>query len=166
MFLKVSPLWNVIRFRSVEKLAARFVGPFPIIERIGTMAYKVELPERLAVIHNVFHVSQLRKCLHESAEVVEPSILKEVEVEREATVRSVPTRTLGMEVKKLRNRGVMLVKVQWSNAEEDATWETEAKIRAAYPFLFKGTSLITFSLSSFKRVSTFLVYLLGHVLYP
>ena len=108
------------------------------------MAYRVELPERLAGVHNVFHVSQLRKCLHESAEVVEPSILEEVEVEREATVRRVPTRILGMEVKKLRNREVKLVKVQWSDAEEDATWETEAKIRANYPFLFEGTSLISF----------------------
>ena len=58
-FLKVSPLRNVIRFGSVRKLAPRFVGPFPIIERIGTMAYRVELPERLARVHNVFHVSQL-----------------------------------------------------------------------------------------------------------
>ena len=81
VFLKVSPLRNVVRFGSVGKLAPRFVGPFPIIEKIGKMAYRVELPERLAGVHNVFHVSQIRKCLHESAEVVEPSILEEVEVE-------------------------------------------------------------------------------------
>ena len=136
VFLKVSPLRNVVRFGSAGKLAPRFVGPFPIIERIRTMAYRVELPERLAGVHNVFNVSQLRKCLHESAEVVEPSILEEVEVEREATVRRIPTRILGTEVKKLRNREVKLVKVQWSDAEEDATWETERKIRATYPFLF------------------------------
>ena len=119
------------------------------------MAYKVELPERVAGVHNVFHVSQLRKCLHESAEVVEPSILEEVEVEREATVRRVPTRILGTEVKKLCNREVKLVKVQWSDAEEDATWETERKIRAAYPFLFEGTSLISFSISLFMLISIF-----------
>ena len=103
VFLKVSPLRNVIRFGSIGKLAPRFVGQFPIIERIGMMAYRVELPERLAGVHNVFHVSQLRKCLHESAEVVEPNILEEVEVEREVTVRRVPTHILGTEVKKLRN---------------------------------------------------------------
>ena len=72
---------------------------------------------------------------------MEPSILEEVEVEREATVGRIPTRILGTEVKKLRNREVKLVKVQWSDAEEDATWETKDKIRAAYPFLFEGTSL-------------------------
>ena len=69
------------------------------------MAYRLELPDRLAGVHNVFHVSHLRKCLHDSAEVVEPSILEEAEVEREATMRRVPTRILGVEVKNLRNRG-------------------------------------------------------------
>ena len=106
------------------------------------MAYRLELPEKLAGVHNVFHVSHLRKCLHESAEVVEPNILEEAEVEREATERKVPTCILGTEVKKLRNREVKLVKVQWSDAEGEATWETEARIRTAYPFLFEGTSLI------------------------
>ena len=100
------------------------------------MAYRLELPERLAGVHNVFHVSHLRKCLHESTEVVEPIILEEAKVEREATVRRVPTRILGTEVKKLRNREVKLVKVQLSDAEEDAIWETEDRIRAAYPLLF------------------------------
>ena len=61
VFIKVSPLCNVVRFGVVGKLAPRFVGPFPITERIGQMAYKVELPERLAGVHNVFHVSHLRK---------------------------------------------------------------------------------------------------------
>ena len=75
VFLKVSPLRNVVRFGSAGKLALRFVGPFPIIENIGKMAYRVQLPEILAGVHNVFHVSHLRKCLHESAEVVEPSML-------------------------------------------------------------------------------------------
>ena len=74
---------------------------------------------------------------------MEPSILEEVEVEREVTVRRVPTHILGTEVKKLRNREVKLVKIQWSDNEEDATWETESKIRAAYPYLFEGTSLIS-----------------------
>ena len=73
------------------------------------MAYRLELPEKLAGVHNVFHVSHLRKCLHESAEVVEPNILEEAEVEREATIRKVPTRILGTEVKKLRNREVKLM---------------------------------------------------------
>ena len=64
----------------------RFVGLFPIIERIGQMAYRVKLPERLTGVHDVFHVSHLQKCLHDTTYIVEPRILKEEEVEREATV--------------------------------------------------------------------------------
>ena len=67
VFIKVSPLKNVVRFGSVGKLAPRFVGPFPITERIGQMAYKAKLPERLSDIHDVFRVSHLRKCLHDTS---------------------------------------------------------------------------------------------------
>ena len=61
VFIKVSPLRNVVRFGSVGKLAPRFVGPFPITERIGQMAYKIKLPENLSGVHYVFHVSHLWK---------------------------------------------------------------------------------------------------------
>ena len=76
--------------------------------------------------------------------MVEPSILEDVEVEKEATLRRAPIRILGIETKKLRNREVKLVKVQWSEADEDATWETEEKMRGLYPFLFEGTFSISF----------------------
>ena len=132
VFIKVSPLRNVVRFGSVGKLAPRFAGPFPIMERIGQMACKVKLLERLAGVHDVFHVSHLRKCLHDTAEVVEQSMLEEAEVEREATVRRVPTRILGSEVKKLHNKEIKLLKVQWGDNPEDATWETKDKTRASY----------------------------------
>ena len=76
------------------------------------MAYRVELPERLNGVHDVFHVSHLGKCLHEIVEVVEPSLLREVEIEHYATIRRASTCILGSEIKKLRNREVKLVKVQ------------------------------------------------------
>ena len=100
------------------------------------MAYRVELPEKHSGVHDVFHVSHLRKCLHKTAEVVEPSLLKEVEIERDATIRRAPTCILGSEIKKLRNREVRLVKVQWGDDESNATWGTEVKMRSLYPFLF------------------------------
>ena len=143
VFVKVSPLRNVVRFGSVGKLAPRFVGPFPIKERIGRMAYRVELPDRLSGVHDVFHVSHLRKCLHETAEMVEPSLLRDIEIERDATIRRAPTHILGSETRKLRNREVQLVKVQWGEDEINATWETEAKMRSLYPFLFEGMSLLS-----------------------
>ena len=104
------------------------------------MAYRVELPDRLSGVHDVFHVSHLRKCLHETAEVVEPGLLKEVEIERDETIQRAPTRILGSETRKLRNREVQLVKVQWGDDESNATWETEAKMRSLYPFLFESMS--------------------------
>ena len=72
--------------------------------------------------------------------MVEPSLLREVEVERDATIRRAPTRILGSEIRKLRNREVRLVKVQWGEDERNATWETEVKMRSLYPFLFEGMS--------------------------
>ena len=95
-------------------------------------------------MHNVFHVSHLRKCLHRPAKVVEPSILEDMEVEDEATLRRAPIRIMEMKTKKLRSKEVKLVKVQWSEAKEDATCETEEKMRGFYPFLFEGTFSISF----------------------
>ena len=85
------------------------------------MAYWAKLPENISNVHDIFHVFHLRKCLHDTAEVVEPSMLEEVEVEREATVRRAPTRILESEVKKLRNKEIKLLKVQWGDKPEDVT---------------------------------------------
>ena len=68
------------------------------------------------------------------------SLLREVEIERDTTIRRAPTCILGSEIKKLRNREVKLVKVQWGDDESNATWETEEKMRSLYPFLFEGMS--------------------------
>ena len=104
------------------------------------MAYRVELPDRLSGVHDIFHVLHLRKFLHETAEAIEPSLLREVEVERDATIRRAPTCILGSEIWKMRNREIQLVKVQRGDEESDATWETEAKMRSRYPFLSEGMS--------------------------
>ena len=89
--------------------------------------------------------------------MVEPSILEDMEVEKEATLRRAPIRILEMEIKKLRILGVKLVKVQWSGADEDATRETEEKMRGLYPFLFEGTFSTSFLISiSFFLLSMFI----------
>lgn len=76
MFVKISPLRREVQFGKEGKLAPRFVGPFPILERIGTLAYHVDLPEKIAGVHNVFHVSHLRKCVHDSSEMIGPNELE------------------------------------------------------------------------------------------
>ena len=76
MYLKVSPTKGVQRFGVKRKLAPRYVGPYKIIEQSGRVAYKLQLPPQMRAIFNVFHVSQLRKCLHIPKERVETTDIK------------------------------------------------------------------------------------------
>jgi hypothetical protein len=62
------------RFGVKEKLAPRYIGPFPILEKCGTMTYKLELPPSLVGVHDIFHVSQLKKCLKAPVDVVLPEV--------------------------------------------------------------------------------------------
>jgi hypothetical protein len=63
VYLKVSPLHGMRRFKVKGKLFPRFIGPFRVFRRVGEMAYQLELPDNLSDVHDVFHVSQLKKCL-------------------------------------------------------------------------------------------------------
>lgn len=92
IFLKISPLKNVIRFGRKGKLAPRFIGPFRILDRAGPLAYKIDLPEKLVRVHNVFHVSHLRKYLPDPALFVQPALLETLDVELNLTVDRKPVR--------------------------------------------------------------------------
>jgi len=76
VYLKVTPMKKVQRFRIRSKLAPRYVGPYQVIERKGLVAYKIQLPEELGSIFLVFYVSQLRKCLKVSKQRIEPRGIK------------------------------------------------------------------------------------------
>ena len=71
VYLQVSPMKGVQQFGVKGKLAPRYVGPFPIIERCGTVAYRLKLPTQLSAVHNIFHVSQLQKCLFVPEKVID-----------------------------------------------------------------------------------------------
>jgi hypothetical protein len=71
VYLKVSPMKGVSRFGVNGKLAPRYIGPFPILEQCGPVAYRLQLPKTLSAVHNVFHVSQLKKCLRVPDRTVE-----------------------------------------------------------------------------------------------
>ncbi|KAL5538397.1 hypothetical protein UlMin_045742 [Ulmus minor] len=71
VFLKVAPMKGVMRFGKKGKLSLRFIGPFEILERIGKVAYKLALPPELSSVHNVFHVSMLKKYVSDSSHVLE-----------------------------------------------------------------------------------------------
>ena len=136
VFVKISLLRKVVRFGRRGKLAPRFVGPFPILERIRALAYRVSLPEKMVGVHNVFHVSHLRKCVHDSSVTISPDELEGLDIEPEAAVPKRLVRIVEQSMKQLRNKVVKLVRVQWSENEGDSIWETEESMRRAYPEIF------------------------------
>ena len=121
VFLKVSPMKSVMRFGRKRKLSPRFVGPFEILERVGTLAYKVVLPPSLSKIHNVFHILTLRKYVFYPSHIVE---LEPIQISEDLTYEEVPIQIVDVMDKVLHHVVVKLVKVQWSNHNiRKTTWE-------------------------------------------
>ena len=125
---------GVVRFGKKGKLAPRFVGPFEVLERVGDVAYRIALPPSMAGVHNVFHVSMLRRYIRDESHVIDHGV---IEVNDDVTFAVEPVRILDRSVKKLRRKEVQLVKVLWSHHDEgDASWELESEMRDKYPQLF------------------------------
>lgn len=135
VFVKISPIKVAIRFGKTGKLAPRYIGPFRVLERIDALAYRIELPERMAGIHNVFHVSHLRKYVYDPSLVVEPTVQEDLEVEPDLTAVRHPVQIVDRDEKEFRNKVVKLVKVQWSEDHRDCIWKTLDSTRKAYPEL-------------------------------
>ncbi|KAK9077569.1 hypothetical protein SSX86_005906 [Deinandra increscens subsp. villosa] len=134
VLLRVSPWKGVIRFRKRGKLSPRFIGPFKILARVGDNAYQLELPEELSGIHNTFHVANLRKCLADESAYVP---LDDLVVDKKLNYVERPIAILDRKVKKLRNKEVNQVLVQWEHRKgSDLTWESEDEIQRYYPHLF------------------------------
>ncbi|KAL0556108.1 hypothetical protein IC582_004618 [Cucumis melo] len=135
VFLKVAPMKVVLRFKKKGKLCPRFVGPFEILERIGPVAYRLALPPSFSTVHDVFHVSILRRYVADPTHVVD---FEPLQINENLSYEEQPVEILAREVKMLRNRGIALVKVLWRNhGVEEATWEREEDMRAMYPELFE-----------------------------
>jgi hypothetical protein len=138
-YLRVPPLRGVKRFGVKGKLAPRFVGPFKVLARKGEVAYELELPESLSAVHNVFHVSQLKKCHPEMADTpLRDTIpLEEVQLESDLTYEEKPIKILETSERVTRTKTIKFCKVQWSHhTEEEATWEREDELREDHPHLF------------------------------
>ncbi|KAL0549247.1 hypothetical protein IC582_013728 [Cucumis melo] len=135
VFLKVAPMRGVLRFERRGKLSPRFVGPFEILERIGPVAYRLALPPSLSTVHDVFHVSMLRKYVPDPSHVVD---YEPLEIDENLSYVEQLVEVLAREVKTLRNKQIPLVKVLWRNHRvEEATWEREDDMRSRYPELFE-----------------------------
>ncbi|KAK5775710.1 hypothetical protein PVK06_043642 [Gossypium arboreum] len=134
VFLKVSPWKKILRFGKKGKLSPRFIGPYRILKRVGPVAYQLELPSELNRIHDVFHVSMLRRYRSDPTHVVP---VAEIEVRTDLTFEEELVQILDRDVKVLRRKTVPLVKVLWRNhGREEATWEPEEAMQQQYPHLF------------------------------
>ena len=130
VYLRVSPMKGVQRFGMKGKLAPRYVGPFPIIERCGPVAYRVELPPHLSAVHNIFLVSQLRKCLRVPTDVVE---MEKLQLEPDLVYPEHPVKNVDFKTRVTRNQTSKFYKVQWSNhSEREDTWETKEFLKSKY----------------------------------
>ncbi|GJU34529.1 putative reverse transcriptase domain-containing protein, partial [Tanacetum coccineum] len=137
VMLKVSPWKGVIHFGKRGKLSPRFVGPFKVIERIGPVAYKLELPDKLRGIHNTFHVSNLKRCFVND-DVVIP--LDEVQLDNKLNFIEEPVKIMDRQVKRLKQSRIPIVKVRWNSRRgPEFTWEREDFFRSKYPHLFERT---------------------------
>ena len=137
------------RFRIKGKLAPRYIGPFRILTRRGHVAYKLELPPQFSHIHDVSHMSQLRRSFKESPHrAVDHELL---ELQDDLSYKEHPIRILDQAERRTRQKVTKFLKVQWSNhTEDEATWEREGNIWAEYPDLFPSTSWILGTRISFR----------------
>ncbi|GJY98808.1 hypothetical protein Tco_0516238 [Tanacetum coccineum] len=138
VMLKVSPWKGVVRFGKRGKLNPRYVGPFKVIERVGEVAYKLELPEELSRVHNTFHVSNLKKC-HADEPLAVP--LDGLHLDDKLHFVEEPLEIVGREVKRLKRSQIPLVKVRWNSKRgPEFTWEREDQFKEKYPHLFIKTA--------------------------
>ena len=110
------------------------VSPFAILDRIGPVAYRLDLPAELGSIHNVFYVSNLKKCLADESLIIP---LEEIKVDDRLRIVEEPVEILDYKIRSLRRSKIRIVKVRWnSNRGPEFTWEREDQMKAKYPHLF------------------------------
>jgi hypothetical protein len=138
VYLKMSPLRGMRRFKVKGKLSPRYIEPFLIFRRVGEMAYQLKLPDSLSDVHNVFHVSQLKKCLRVPEEQL---AMEELSVQGDLTYTEYPVKILDTLTRVTRNKVIKMCKVQWSqHGKDEATWEREEELRIDFPHLFPRSS--------------------------
>ncbi|WMV44889.1 hypothetical protein MTR67_038274 [Solanum verrucosum] len=126
---------GVMRFGKKGKLSLRYTGPYQISKRISKVAYELELPQELAVVHPVFHISMLKKCMGNPSLII-PT--KNIRIKDSLSYEEIPVQILDRQVRKLRTKEVASVKVFWRNQfVEEATWEAEEDMKKRYPHLFE-----------------------------
>ncbi|GKB10241.1 putative reverse transcriptase domain-containing protein [Tanacetum coccineum] len=138
VIIKVSPWKGVVHFGKWGKLNPRYVGPFKVLEKVGSVAYKLELPQELSRVHNTFHVSNLKKC-HADEPLAVP--LDGLHFDDKLQFVEEPVEIIDCEVKRLKRSHIPIVKVRWNSRRgPEFTWEREDQFRKKYPHLFTKTA--------------------------
>jgi hypothetical protein len=140
VYLRVSPTRGVQQFGIKRKLAPRYVGPFEILKVCGPVAYHLQLPPQLAAVHNVFHISQLKKCIKIPTEVIN---FQTIQIEPELSYTKHSIRILDTKERSTRKETVRMFKIQWNHhTEEEATWETQSYLQHNFPDFLRAKSNI------------------------
>jgi hypothetical protein len=136
VLLRVNPVTSVGYALKCRKLTPRFVRPFEIIEKVGSVACRIALHPSLSNIHDVFHASQLGKYVYDTSHIIQ---VDDLDVRDNLTVETWPVRIEDLEVKGIRGKDIVLVKVIWVRpTSESATLESESRMRLSYPELFSS----------------------------
>ncbi|GKC26647.1 hypothetical protein Tco_1033941, partial [Tanacetum coccineum] len=132
--LKVSPWKGVICFGKRGKLNPRYIGPFQILAKVGTVAYRLELPEKLSRVHITFYVPNLKKCLSNEPLAIP---LDKIHIDDKLNFIEEPIEIMDREVKRLKQSCIPIVMVRWNSRRcPKYTWEREDQMQKKYPHLF------------------------------
>ncbi|GJX29002.1 putative reverse transcriptase domain-containing protein [Tanacetum coccineum] len=134
VMLKVSPWKGVIRFGKWGKLNPSYIGPFKILDMVGTLAYQLELPGKLSRVHSTFHVSNLKKCFIDEPLAIP---LDEIQIDDKLNFIKEPVEIIDREVKRLKQSRIPIVKIRWNSRRgPEFTWEREDQMKKKYHYLF------------------------------
>ncbi|GKE23531.1 putative reverse transcriptase domain-containing protein [Tanacetum coccineum] len=137
VMLKVSPWKWVIHFGKRGKFNPHYIGPFKITAKVGTVSYRLELPEQLSRVHSMFHVLKLKKCMAEEPLAIP---LDEIRVDDKLHFIEEPVEIMDREVKRLKKSRILIVKVRWNSRRgPEFTWEREDQMQKKYPHLFPSS---------------------------
>ncbi|GJT57356.1 putative reverse transcriptase domain-containing protein [Tanacetum coccineum] len=138
VMLKVLHWKGLVRFGKRGKLNPRYVGPFKVLAKVGVVAYKLELPQELSMVHSTFHVSNLKKCYADEPLAVP---LDELHIDDKLYFVKELVEIMDREVKRLKQSRIPIVKVRWNSRRgPEFTWEREDQFRKKYPHLFIKTA--------------------------
>nr|GEZ25966.1 putative reverse transcriptase domain-containing protein [Tanacetum cinerariifolium] len=138
VMLKVSAWKGVICFGKREKLNPLYIGPFKILAKVGTVAYRLELPEQLSRVHSTFYVSKLKKCMADEPLAIP---VDEIQVDDKLKFIEEPVEIMDREVKRLKQSRISIVKVHRNSRRgPEFTWEREDQMQKKYPHLFLNSA--------------------------